>query len=50
MNVIGGVLWYRRDRILPFPVLVGVLAVFAVLRAARLQKIKSKGSSYMLLR
>ena len=31
MNVIGCVLWYRRDRILPFPAFVGVLAVFAVL-------------------
>jgi hypothetical protein len=31
MNAIGGVVWYRRDRILPFQALVGVLAVFAVL-------------------
>lgn len=31
LNVLGVVLWYRRDRILPFPALLGVLALFAVL-------------------
>ena len=31
LNVLGVVLWYRRDRILPFRALMGVLAAFAVL-------------------
>lgn len=31
LATLGVVLWYRRDRILPFPALMSVLAVFAVL-------------------
>ena len=31
VNLIGCVLWYRRDRVRPFPALVGVLCLLAVL-------------------
>ncbi|TWU06540.1 hypothetical protein [Allorhodopirellula heiligendammensis] len=30
MNLLGAVLWYLRDRILPFPALMGLLAAFSV--------------------
>ena len=29
INVLGAALWYRRDRVRPFPALVGILGVFA---------------------